>query len=259
MLGGNTKLIQSSYSKRSRSRRSQSRSKTRKISLPFANSMKTPTPKMELKFNLKNIESTTSIFINPKNQPEEDIMTLLENESNIQLFNVKQNVSLKQSEYRQVSKYIYDIAKRLNLLCKGLNLRYVVESFTTANAIIVVGSKNVNILPNGNVFGFASVQIDSSDNSLYIDVICSHTGIKYAGDTLMKAIIDLGKTLFITKIKLKSVNEAIGFYEKYGFVKQGDCDDKDELCEMIKKVTRGGRKTMKRRYNTHNSIKIKLK
>ena len=44
--------------------------------------------------------------------------------------------------------------------------------------------------------------------------------------------------LFITKIKLNSVDSAISFYEKYGFYKKGICDNNEELCEMEKNLTK---------------------
>jgi hypothetical protein len=43
--------------------------------------------------------------------------------------------------------------------------------------------------------------------------------LKYAGDSLIKTILEISGLLGIVKIKLKSVESAISFYEKYGFVK----------------------------------------
>jgi hypothetical protein len=43
----------------------------------------------------------------------------------------------------------------------------------------------MNLLPNGNIYGFALINFDEMNNSILIDVICSHVGIKYAGEILI--------------------------------------------------------------------------
>jgi predicted GNAT family N-acyltransferase len=91
------------------------------------------------------------------------------------------------------------------------------------------------LLPNGNIFAFALIEVNDKKNTLYVDVICSHRNIKYAGEKLLNEITRLCKTLMFSKIILKSVHSAIPFYEKYGFQKMADCDD-ESLCEMEKQV-----------------------
>ena len=112
------------------------------------------------------------------------------------------------------------------------------------DAVLVISTNGVNLLPNGNVYGFALINFDDRDNSIYIDVICSHIGIKYAGDSLIKNIVEICRLLVIIKIKLKSVSSAISFYEKYGFVKTTECDN-NNLCEMKKIINKTGGKSRK--------------
>ena len=59
----------------------------------------------------------------------------------------------------------------------------------------------------------------------------------------------------MTKIYLKSVNSAISFYEKYGFIKKNPlCDD---MCLIIKTINKKiGGKTKKRK-NTKRIKKTK--
>jgi hypothetical protein len=113
------------------------------------------------------------------------------------------------------------------------------------NAIVVIGTKDANIMPNGNIFGFASVLFNMASNSIYVDVICSHVGIKGAGEALLKSVENIGKLLSMSKITLKSVDSAIGFYEKYGYYRTEECE-KDALCEMERDLTRP-------RSRSHNS------
>ena len=111
-------------------------------------------------------------------------------------------------------------------------------------------------MPNGNIFGFALINFNENDNSVYIDVICSHIGVKYAGDILIRSINYICSILFIKKITLNSVSSAISFYERYGFYKKGLCQNSEELCEMEKIIvkTLGGkrRKPTKRKHKKAN-------
>lgn len=120
-----------------------------------------------------------------------------------------------------------------DFLCEGLSKDYITGSFKKVDAIVVVGSPG-DLLPNGSVFGFALIQFNDNTNSIYIDVICSHIGIKYGGEILMKEIDNICKALFMTQIRLRSVDSAISFYEKYGF-KRNDLSCED-MCLMIKNI-----------------------
>lgn len=56
---------------------------------------------------------------------------------------------------------------------------YFKPTESNVDAVIIIGSTStMKILPNGNIFGFALINFDEKTNSIYIDVICSHIGIK---------------------------------------------------------------------------------
>jgi predicted GNAT family N-acyltransferase len=205
---------------------------------------------MDSKFNLKTLETSQYIYFNPtKIASIEDIKTIVELNNTFKLPN-EANVN---DNYKNLSEYIYRIIKNSNFLCKGLNASYVRDAFANTDAILVVSSSGVELLPNGNIFGFALLNFDETDNSIYIDVICSHSGIKYAGEVMINKVLELCEMLFIRKIKLNSVASAISFYEKYGFVKRSDCSDSNQLCKMEriykKKAVGGKRKKTKRKQN----------
>lgn len=203
---------------------------------------------MSLKYNIKNnIDTKTYIYFKPTESNNlDDIKLLLENDDTI---NVYPNNEYENSynSYKNVTDYIYKIINKTGFLCKGLNPEYILDSFDDVDAVVIISS-GMNILPNGNIFGFALINFDEKTNSIYIDVICSHIGIKGAGDILINKIEDISRKLFIKKIQLKSVKSAISFYEKYGFTKFDSlCHD---MCVMIKYINKkigGKRKTNKQR------------
>jgi predicted GNAT family N-acyltransferase len=180
---------------------------------------------------MKNIK--TYIYFKPtKSGNLDDIKTLLENDDTITLYANNDDTN-RYNSYENIKEYITRIIEKSGFLCKGLNPEYVSESFDNADAVIVIGS-SMNILPNGNVFGFALMKFDEKSNSMYIDVICSHTGIKGVGDILMKEIENMTRTVLMKDIYLTSVKSAISFYKKYGFVKQDElCYD---MCFMMKEI-----------------------
>jgi hypothetical protein len=201
---------------------------------------------MSLRYNLRNDENIkTYVYFKPtENNNLNDIKTLIEYDGEIIVYPNDEDVNPYNS-YKNVTDYIYRIVTNSNFLCKGLNPSYISDSFDTSDAVIIIGS-SINLLPNGNIYGFALINFDESQNSIYIDVICSHIGIKYAGDILIKVIQYICGKLFMTKIYLNSVKSAISFYEKYGFTKkEPSCDD---MCLMIKNINKKtGGKTNKRK------------
>lgn len=210
---------------------------------------------MSLRYNVKNnIDTKTHIYFKPTESNNlHDIKLLLEDDDKINVYPNNEDLNPHNS-YKNVTDYIYRIITELKFLCKGLYPDYILDSFDDVDAVIIIGS-TMDILPNGNIFGFALINFDEKTNSIYIDVICSHIGIKGAGDILINEIEDISRRLFIGKIQLKSVKSAISFYEKYGFIKQDElCDN---MCTMIKNINtkKGGKKgkTNKQR----KSIKIK--
>ena len=209
---------------------------------------------MSLRYNIKNnIDTKTHIYFKPTESNNlEHIKILLEDDDKINVYSNDEDIHSYNS-YKNVTDYIYRIINITSFLCKGLNPDYILDSFDNVDAVIIIGS-TMDILPNGNIFGFALINFDEKTNSIYIDVICSHIGIKGAGDILINQIEDISRRLFIGKIHLKSVKSAISFYEKYGFIKNDKlCDD---MCTMIKNInTKNGGK--KKQINKENQKKLK--
>ncbi len=200
---------------------------------------------MSLNYDLKNNNNTKiSIYFNDKESENlNDIKLILNNSEDLDVYSDNINNNL----YQELTDYISEIVTERNLLCKGLNPNYVLESFDKVDAIIVLSSL-MNVLPNGNIYGFASVKFNEYDNSLYIDVICSYTGInKGAGSILISSIENICKKLLITKIHLRSVKNSISFYLKCGFIKENPlCND---MCLMIKTLKKNGGKRKTRKTN----------
>jgi hypothetical protein len=201
---------------------------------------------MSLRYNLKNDRNIqTYVYFKPtESNILEDVKSLIESDDEIKVYPNNEDVNPYNS-YKNIKDYIYRIITNSKFLCKGLNPSYISNSFDTVDAVVIIGS-SINLLPNGNIYGFALINFDELHNSLYIDVICSHIGIKYAGDILIKTIQDICGKLFMTKIYLNSVKSAISFYEKYGFAKKEPlCDN---MCLMFKNINKkAGRKTNKRK------------
>ena len=212
---------------------------------------------MNFRYKLKNEKGIKpSIYFNTNtNKNLDDIKLLLESSENINVYpNSEDEDEHVNNSYKNITEYIYRIVTKTGFLCKGLNPEYIIESFDKVDAVVVISSSE-NILPNGNIFGFALIEFNEKYNSIYIDVICSHIGIQGAGDSLIKAVEKMNDTLLMKYIYLNSVKSAISFYEKYGFSKQDKlCDD---MCLMIKKVNKklGGKKTKSIKNKRHTKSK----
>lgn len=197
------------------------------------------------KYSLKSGHKTKSyIFFNshkPQRDEIEDIKTILDFN-----FDVVENThSDPHFNYKQLLHYIIRLKTKSRFLCQGITTDYIEEAFGKADAAIILGDST--ILPNGNIFGFALINFND-DNSIYISIFCSHTGIYGAGEILMKEVEKICQTLFMTEIHLESVGNAITFYEKYGFVKHDEsCVDMCEMTKIVKaKSPRTGKKTKRR-------------
>jgi hypothetical protein len=189
-------------------------------------------PHMSPRFNIKR-DFSSKVFFNDEqlslNSDLVDMKTILESNPTLTIYPNEQ----REQNYINVTRYIYHIIKNSKFLCKGLNDKYIRDAFNSTEAVLVIGSEYMNIYPNGNVFGFALLMFDQTNNSLYVDVLCSHVGIKGAGDVLITQIENIAKSLFMNHVKLNSVKTAVTFYERYGFRKIKKIDS---LYEMIKYV-----------------------
>lgn len=190
---------------------------------------------MDIKYNLKGTPTHNYVFFNPENSDDlNDIKLLAEGTR----FEVNDGTDPDDNSYRYLTEYILLLIQNTGFLCKGLSASYVRDALEEANAVLVLSTSRTGLLPNGNIQGFAIINFNESDNSIHIDVICSHIGVKYAGDILIKSVNHLASELFMQKIKLQSVSSAITFYERYGFYKIGACDNREDLCSMEKVVTK---------------------
>lgn len=205
---------------------------------------------MNAKYNIRNLSSSLRSYIyfrptDPITTQFDDIKMLLEDEDTFTVLPTSEGYTTTNS-YKLVTEYIYRIITKSNFLCKGLNPKYVLNAFNEVDAILVI-SDGMDLLPNGNIYGFALIQFNETRNAIHIDTICSHIGIQYAGDFLLNDIEKMCKKVFMREIYLKSVKVAIPFYEKYGFVKtDASCEN---MCEMVKQISRssGGKRQRHRK------------
>jgi hypothetical protein len=194
------------------------------------------------KYSLKSGHKTKPFIFFNSHKPErdeiEDIKIILGS-----TFDVVENTHRDPHfNYNQLLHYIIRLKTKSRFLCQGIGTAYIEEAFGKADAAIILGDST--ILPNGNIFGFALINFND-DNSIYISIFCSHTGIYGAGEILMKEIEKMCQTLFMTEIHLESVESAITFYEKYGFVKHDEsCVGMCEMTKIVKQRT--AKKTKKR-------------
>ena len=235
------------YTKRSRSRSTPKTKKKIKSPRSPRTSRRSPkimkssrtsriSPHMYERFLIKN-DLSVRLFFNEEYENEDpvfdiELMKILL--SNIPTLKIYPNDDVDRGQtYKNVSQRVFQIVNKSKFLCTGLNDEYIKSSMSTSEAIVVLGSEYMNIYPNGNVFGFALLEIDHASNQLYVDILCSHKGIKGAGDVLIKSIETIAKELHLREIKLNSVKSAVSFYEKYGFRK---IQMNGDLTEMIKRV-----------------------
>lgn len=198
--------------------------------------MEEETNESRMTFSVNTRNSQLSIFFNPNElingrQHIDDVRLFLEAAEYI-------NVEPDES-YQHIREYVQRLVVKTEFLCKGLNPEYIIDAFDTADTVIILGGTK-NILPNGNIFGFALVDFQDFTNSIKVDVICSHNGTKGAGKLLIDQIEKVCKSTLFTNIYLYSVKVAIPFYKKCGYEKK---DEKCEtMCLMEKKIKYGGKR-----------------
>lgn len=186
---------------------------------------------MDSKYNIKNTKYDSYVFFNPNNKLNEDFQTIIEAD-NRYITIISKN---KTDTYKQMSEFINQLIQS-RFLCPGLSDEYVKEVVEDAHFIIAITVSETPILPNGVVFGFAAITIQELSNSMHVDIICSHVGIKNAGDALVRSLEHLSRILFITSIKLIAVPAAISFYEHYGFTVEPSLSS----YHMAKQIKTGG-------------------
>ena len=128
---------------------------------------------MDLKYNIKNNKNNSYIFFNPSKKLNV-IKTLMSGVSN---------------NYKDVMNHIIRLVKS-EFFCKNINEDYIIDSFHEADAVVVIS--DMDVLPNGNIFGFTLINFNEKNNSLYIPIFGSHIGIYGAGDILIKELQNIG-------------------------------------------------------------------
>lgn len=169
------------------------------------------------KYNIKIRKNKSYIYFNPIKDDLDDIKTILEHTFDVEC------------GYSHVMDYVNRMVYT-KFLSRDINENYITQMMADSDAIIILSDSN-GVLPNGNIFSFAT--LDFNDTFVYISIFCSHKGIYGAGEILLNEIECLCKTLFMTSIHLTSIKNAITFYEKYGFIRDGKGE---RVCKMSKTV-----------------------
>ena len=123
---------------------------------------------MSLKYNLKNDGNIqTYVYFKPTESNNlDDIKKIIKHDHKIdhKIKVYPNNLDVDPyNSYENVTDYIYRIITESKFLCKGLSPSYIYDGFYTADALIIIGS-SMDLLPNGNIYGFALINFDIKDN-----------------------------------------------------------------------------------------------
>jgi hypothetical protein len=182
-----------------------------------------------MKYFIDYNEIITNIFFN-NNKKLNNIKTILKNDNKLKIYE-QENI------YKNLYIYIKNKIKYVECLCKNLDYDFIKKSFITQDAIIIIGSKNQDILPNGNIYGIALISFDEKYNNIYIDLLSTHIGTKNVGNILLNELEYICRKLYIQNIKLRSIKKTILFYMKYNYkIKDIICNNDEILYEMEKNL-----------------------
>jgi virulence-associated protein VapD len=186
--------------------------------------------------SIRDMENHMSmIVINPQSTTDlQEITKALKKHKSIPIYS--DDDAPKHNSYENIQTSIQSLIKDSKTLCKGINNDYISELFDDADAVFVVGSYETQgmILPSGKIYGFALINFNELRKELYIEMFCTHSGMKYVGEHMIKQMTKISEIVEFDAIRLKSVASAISFYEKYGFEKTVEsCED---MCVMVKLV-----------------------
>ena len=81
---------------------------------------------MSLKYNIKNLNTSTSIFFNNciDNNCLDEIKTILENDDNFKVYSNDTDLN-SENNYKNVTDYIYRIVENSEFLCRNLEPVYI--------------------------------------------------------------------------------------------------------------------------------------
>lgn len=206
-----------------------------------------------LKYNIKNVNTQSYIYVNPN--PSKNTSQL-----NITPLNNANYITIAGENYYNNIIYLINNLILNKQLCTGLIPSKIISAINECNFLLVIGDNNVS---NGNIYSFCALSyfeetINTSygfekDNYIYADYVCSHTSVKYAGEKLLNALFDLATLCNVNKISLQPVDDAVKFYEKYGFIYYGHQTFNNKLRVIMNKYIKEQPKDI---YPTHSTVYI---
>ena len=125
-------------------------------------------------------------------------------------------------------------------MCDFIPEEYKIQSFLDADLMIGCFDEDLTLLG----FVMAEDWRPTGENVLYISLICTNNDTKYSriGTYLMTIIQELCQINKIGTIKLTSVKDAVGFYEKLGFVPEADSPYMSYNVSKFVPPSKGGRR-----------------
>ena len=156
--------------------------------------------------------------------------------------------------YNYISYILTFITNNQKLLCRDLDLEHIKDNMLSSHIVIILSLKNDDPT-KFKILGFALVKI-MDPTQILINLICSHSDTKYAGETLLNCITYICKNVLnIDSIMLDTVISAKSFYTKYGFRDTGSKIFGDTF-RMRKSISggKGGTKRKTRR-NRRKSVR----
>jgi hypothetical protein len=129
-------------------------------------------------------------------------------------------------------------------MCDFIPGEYKIKSFLDADLMIGCFDKDLTLLG----FVMAEDWRPTGENVLYISLICTNNDTKYSriGTYLMTIVQELCAFNKIDTIKLNSVEGAIGFYTKLGFIPEADSRYMSYNVSKFVPPSKGGKRRRQR-------------
>lgn len=115
-----------------------------------------------------------------------------------------------------------DLLRQTPALCLGVNLEYVVQSFSLADLSLMLFSRGVtshdlrskHVVEKLCGFMFLDTKNSKKERSIYVNLICASRGF---GSKLLKYAEDISVKLNYNRVTLRSLEGPLGFYLKKGY------------------------------------------
>jgi len=111
-------------------------------------------------------------------------------------------------------------------ICSGLDIFYSMRKLEKVDMYITLTYGEPEKL-----IGFIYVTLYKTAKDLFIDLVCTRNNVKGAGAFLMDFCIKMAISARYKQMTLDSVNDAVTFYEKFGFIKL-ERSDEDYIAEL---------------------------